>query len=152
MLLIDSICHTPINVSCLYYLFCSEQIRLYRSDCGPSYIIKSGLCDIVHCAYIRRVFICTFRTTHTHTHIYIYICIYSVWSFNQNYYIFCCLFQPLSGGILVHRKTESRGTSPHKQWVQIYCQYLHTTDKDIHHFKDIRKSYIKQTGVTVNCV
>ena len=58
----------------------------------------------------------------------------------------------LSGGILVHRKKEMQGTSPNTQCVQIYFQYLHTTGKDIHHYKYIRKSYIKQTGITVNCV
>jgi len=47
---------------------------------------------------------------------------------------FCCPFLPSSRGILlVHRIIEKRGASPHKQWVQSYCQYLHTTCKYIHH-------------------
>jgi len=49
--------------------------------------------------------------------------------FFQYHYINCCPLQPSSGGIVVHRKIESRGAFPHTQWVHIYYQYLHNRQR-----------------------
>ena len=84
-------------------------------------------------AFFLREFLFELPEQQTHTHN----------GFFQYYYIFCCLFQPSSGGILVHRKKAEAPlltNNGYKFIVNIYIQQA----KDIHHYKDIRKSFMKK--------
>ena len=62
------------------------------------------------------------------------------------------LFQPSSGAMLVHRRKEEQGNTPHKQWVKIYFQYLHTRGKGYTPLQRHKQKLLKQTRVIGNCV
>jgi hypothetical protein len=126
MLLVYSICHASVNVSCLYCLLCLTQIRLKLSMRSVMYNETSSA------VFIQACFICSFRTIHTHTYIYIYILYIYIYIYIYYGFLFhtatclCCVFQPSLGEMLVQKNRKFRLLSTQTVGTNLLSAFTHT--------------------------